>query len=89
MVAKIVVFGEKYLIKGDLSDDQLRRVSEMIERKAIKFSEKYKGISKDKVLLLVAFEIGEELVGLQDKCAKDTERMKKLVKKVEKAEKIC
>jgi len=89
MVAKIVVFGEKHLIKGDLPDEQLRRVSEMIERKAGRFSEKYKGISKDKILLLVAFEIGEELVILQDECEKNSKKMRQIVKKVEKAEEIC
>lgn len=57
----IQIFGQKYTIKGDSGEDQLRHLARYIENGIAEVSAIYPGITPNKALVLTLFNMAEEI----------------------------
>ncbi|MEJ2313706.1 MAG: cell division protein ZapA [Nitrospirota bacterium] len=72
----ITILGQKYTIKGDYSEEQMKELSRYIDGKIKEVCDKYPNITPIKALILAMFNVSDEFQSLkreQDDLAKHIE----------------
>ncbi|MGD2081140.1 MAG: cell division protein ZapA [Nitrospirota bacterium] len=79
---EITILGQKYTIKGDYSEGQMKELSRYIDGKIKEVCEKYPNITPIKALILAMFNVADEFQSLkneQDDLARDIEEKAQLL----------
>lgn len=63
---EITVLGQKYTIKGDAPEEQIRELSRFIDERIKEVCDKYPNITPLKALILTTFNIAQELHSLKN-----------------------
>lgn len=66
---EITVLGQKYTIKGDSSEAQIRELSRFIDQKIKDVCDNYPNITPLKALILAMFNVADELHSLKNEQA--------------------
>ncbi|UMZ74043.1 cell division protein ZapA [Natranaerofaba carboxydovora] len=66
-VNKVVarIFGEDFCIKGDLSEEDIKKIAELVDYKMTEIFEKHPTLSSQKIAVLAALNIAEEYLRLE------------------------
>ena len=66
-VNKVVarIFGEDFCIKGDLAEEDIKKIAELVDYKMTEIFEKHPTLSSQKIAVLAALNIAEEYLRLE------------------------
>jgi cell division protein ZapA len=79
---EITILGQKYTIKGDYSEDQMKELALFIDGKIKEVCDKYPNITPIKALILAMFNVADEFQSLkseQDDLARHIEEKAQLL----------
>jgi cell division protein ZapA len=81
-VIKVAIFGEEYPIRGYANKDHILRVAECVDRKMREIALKSKNRSANKIAVLTALNLADELIDLKDKGASDLTEVENRAKNI-------
>ncbi len=74
-VVKVVIFGEEYPIKGYADEEHILRVGSYVDKKMREIALRSKNRSPNKIAVLTALNLADELLSLDDKAKEDIEKV--------------
>lgn len=63
---KVTILGRDYFIRNDHNEEQIKIIAEYVNKKFKEIKENAKGLSEDKIAILVAFNMAGDYLNLLD-----------------------
>jgi len=70
-VVKVTIFGEEYSIQGNAESEYMLRVADCVDKKMREIALRSKNRSPQKIAVLAALNLADELLDLRDKAESD------------------
>ena len=81
---KVTIFGRDYFIRNNHNEERIKTIAEYVNKKFKEIKENAKGLSEDRIAILVAFNIAGDYLNLLDyheKLVSSTAQRMELLKK--------
>ena len=81
-VVRVVIFGEEYPIRGIADKEHILRVAKYVDQQMREISLRAKNRSPNKIAVLTAINLADQLISLQDKSKDDIEKFEGKAKNI-------